>query len=220
MSPNHPAPKGPSRLPLWLGVISAVLLAFCLIAARKLPDADDRPLPIYGAVADFTLTNQDGSPISLGDLRGRVWVADIIFSRCPGPCYRMTRQMSDLQQALPRKSDARLVTLTTDAAYDTPQVLKTYAGRFAADPHRWLFLTGTPREVAHLAIDSLKLTAVAKSPEERQSPEDLFIHSTIFVVVDKQARLRGVFETTGDDVDPAAVKTRILDAVKRLERES
>ena len=52
-----------------------------------------------------------------------------------------------------------------------------------------------------LAIDSLKLAAVEKKPEERESAEDLFIHSTIFVLVDKQARLRGVFETGGEGVD-------------------
>lgn len=216
---NAAVSKSNFLIPVKVGVISALVVAACLIAARKLPSASGKPLPVYGSVADFTLTNQDGSPVSLGDLRGRVWVADIIFSRCPGPCLRMTRHMFDLQQALSRSSQTRLVTLTTDPTFDTPPILKAYAGRFDADPRRWQFLTGTPRQIARVAIDSLKLTAVEKKPEERQSPEDLFIHSTIFVVVDKQAQLRGIYETMGDDVDPGAVKTRILDAVKRLERE-
>jgi protein SCO1 len=207
------------RFHLLAGATCAGLLAACLIAARKHPGAEDAPLPVYGSVADFTLTNQDGRAISLGDLRGRVWVADIIFSRCPGPCFRMSRQMAELQQALPPNSGARLLSLTTDAAFDTPAVLKTYGGRFGADPKRWSFLTGTPRQVADLAIDSLKLTAVEKKPEERSSPEDLFIHSTIFVVVDRQAQLRGVYETSGEGVDPAQVKAHILEAVARLESE-
>jgi protein SCO1 len=202
-----------------LGAMSALLLAACLIAAWTIPGASPERLPVYGSVANFTLTNQDGSPVSLGDLRGRVWVADIIFTRCPGPCARMTRQMCDLELALPEMSRARLVTFTTDANFDTPPILKAYADRFGADSRRWLFLTGSPRQVAEVAIDSLKLTAVEKKAEDRQSPEDLFIHSTIFVVVDQRAQLRGIYETTGDDVDPLAVKSRILDAVRRLERE-
>ena len=131
----------------------------------------------------------------------------------------MTRQMKELQDALPPASQAKLVTLTTDPDFDTPPVLRAYADRFQADTNRWMFLTGTKQEIAKLAIDSLKLTAVAKKPEERESPQDLFVHSTIFVVADKQARLRGVFETTGEGIDPQAVKSEILAAVSQLERE-
>src|SRR5208283_2534015 len=101
-------------------------------------------------------------PVTLATLRGHVWVADIIFTRCGGPCPRMTRQMKDLQEALPANSQARLVTLTTDADFDTPAVLKAYGERFGADFNRWLFLTGTKPGIANLAIDSLKLTAIEK----------------------------------------------------------
>jgi cytochrome oxidase Cu insertion factor (SCO1/SenC/PrrC family) len=131
----------------------------------------------------------------------------------------MTRQMKELQEAMPAGSQAKLVTLTTDADFDTPPVMKAYAERFGADLNRWMFLTGTKQEIAKLAIDSLKLTAIEKKPEERETPQDLFVHSTIFVVADKQARLRGVFETGGDGVDPRTVQMQILAAVRQLERE-
>jgi cytochrome oxidase Cu insertion factor (SCO1/SenC/PrrC family) len=127
--------------------------------------------------------------------------------------------MKALQDALPPGSSTKLVTLTTDADFDTPPVLKTYAERFQADPQRWTFLTGTKKDIANLAIDSLKLTAIEKKPEERESPQDLFVHSTIFVLADKRAQLRGVFETTGEGIEPENVKARILAAVKQLERE-
>ena len=81
------------------------------------------------------------------------------------------------------------------------------------------FCTGDKRQIANLAIDSLKLTAIEKKPEERQTPEDLFVHSTIFVVVDREGWLRGVFETDGEGVSPIQARRRILAAVKRLENE-
>jgi cytochrome oxidase Cu insertion factor (SCO1/SenC/PrrC family) len=202
-----------------LVLVVLTLLLAVLLEHLHSPGARDKPLPVIGPIGDFTLTNQNGRAVSLGDLRGKVWVADIIFTRCAGPCPRITRQMKELQDALPPASQAKLVTLTTDADFDTPPVLKVYAERFGADTNRWIFLTGTKQEIAKLAIESLKLTAVAKKPEERQSPADLFVHSTIFVVADKQARLRGVFETTGEGVDPRTVQTQILAAVGRLERE-
>jgi protein SCO1 len=202
-----------------LTLAGATLLLAVLLMQLKSRLTKDLALPVIGPIAEFTLTNQNGRAVSLADLRGRVWVADIIFTRCPGPCLRMTRQMKELQEALPSASQAKLVSLTTDAEFDTAPVLKAYAERFQANTNRWMFLTGPKRAIANLAIDSLKLTAIEKKPEERESPQDLFVHSTIFVLIDKQARLRGVFETTGEGIDPQKVKSEILAAVSQLERE-
>ena len=202
-----------------LALVALTLLAAFLLVQLKFRSSAGQPLPVYGQIADFALTNQNGRAVSLADLRGRVWVADIIFTRCPGPCLKMTKQMQVLQNALPPDSPTKLVTLPTDADFDPPPVLKAYAERFGADPRRWMFLTGTRQEVAKLAIDSLKLTAIEKKPEERESPQDLFVHSTIFVIADKRGQLRGVFETTGEGIDPRNVQTQILAAAERLERE-
>jgi len=216
----NPTERQSHRL-VWLGLgltFALLLLGFALTALRRHASLG-KPLPIYGPVADFNLTNQLGVPVSLADLRGHVWVADVIFTRCPGPCLTMTRQMKELQQALPASSSARLVTLTTDPNFDTPPVLSAYATRFGADTSRWMFLTGAKKQIGDLAVGSLKLTALDKKPEEQQSPTDLFVHSTIFVVVDKRGQLRGVFQTTGEDIDPQQTKAEILAAVRRLERE-
>ena len=213
--------NNPSRTTNWLvwggliAVIAAISGAFFVSEFK--PAA--APLPVYGTVADFALTNQNSQPVTLAALRSKVWLADIIFTRCPGPCARMTEQMRELQQALNTASSARLITLTTDAEFDTPPVLQKYAARFGALPGNWLFLTGDKRAIANLAIDSLKLTALEKLPAERTSPEDLFVHSTIFVLVDKQAQLRGVFQTGGENVDWGKSKTAILTAMNQLERE-
>lgn len=208
---------------VWLGLaLTVVLLALAgaTAALKWRRGTSATALPVLAQVKDFTLTNQLGQAVTLADLKGKVWVADIIFTRCAGPCPIMTRHMRELQDALPPDSNVKLVTLTTDPAFDTPSVMQRYAEKFGADPGRWMFLTGSPEQIANLAVDSLKLSAVELDPEQRQSPEDLFIHSTIFVLVDKQARLRGVFETTGPGIDVRAVQAQIIDAARRLERES
>lgn len=191
------------------------ILALGYLTSRSRP----APLPMLGQVENFTLTNQLGQKVTLENLRGQVWLADIIFTRCPGPCARMTRQMAEVQKALPARSRAKLVSLTTDPDFDTPEVLTKYAARFEADTNRWMFLTGTKTEIAKLAIDGLKLTTIEKKPEERTSADDLFIHSTIFVLVDKRGQLRGIFETGGEGVDWEQVRSGILTAIKQLERE-
>lgn len=208
---------------LWVGLgltLAVVFLALLLGVLRlRMSQARAQALPVYGQVSDFVLTNQDGQAVSLSNLLGRVWVADIVFTRCAGPCPRMTQKMARMQEALGPDNDIGLVTLTTDPEFDTPEVFRAYAQRFGADTRRWMFLTGSKAQIARLAIDSLKLTAVEKRPEERESPEDLFIHSTIFVVVDRQGRLRGIFETEGEGIDSQAVTQQVVAAARRLERE-
>jgi cytochrome oxidase Cu insertion factor (SCO1/SenC/PrrC family) len=118
---------------IWIGIALVLLLVvFAVLLSGLESKRRSAALPILGQVGNFTLTNQSSQAVTLADLRGKVWVADIIFSRCAGPCPRMTRQMASLQAALSKDSDTRLVTLTTDPAFDTPEVRK-YATRFAAD---------------------------------------------------------------------------------------
>ena len=203
---------------LWIGVGLLLGLAWLLSLAES-QRLHHRPLPVLGQIADFTLTNQNGQVTTLADLTNRVWVADIIFTRCAGPCPRMTKQMASLQAALPPTSQAKLVTLTTDPGNDTPSVMNKYGERFNADSNRWEFLTGTKTEIAALAGGSLKLGAVPVKVEEQKDSADLFIHTTIFVVVDKHAQLRGIFETGGDGVEWTNVQPNILATMRQLERE-
>lgn len=213
----------PEQLPrsLWVGLF--LLLAFlCLACLLSVDELQQRrpPLRILGQITDFSLTNEDGSLITLSDLTNHVWVADIIFTRCAGPCPRMTAQMKSVQDRLAENSNVRLVTLTTDPAYDSPEILKRYGQRFGADFKRWMFLTGTKVQIASLAAGSLKLGSTPVAPADQKNAVDLFIHTTIFVLMDKHARMRGIYQTGGEDVDWTN-KTRpaLLTDIRRLERE-
>jgi protein SCO1/2 len=211
----------PQRLPLtiWVGfgLLFGLLGLMYLISLLEFTQARQKALPVIDQVADFALTNQTGEVTALADLTNHVWVADIIFTRCAGSCPIMSTEMKSLQDALPAASLAKLVTLTTDPDYDTPDVLKKYGEHHGADFQRWTFLTGSKKELAGLATASLKLGSTPVPPQDRTNSVDLFVHSTIFVVVDKQARLRGIFETQGEGVDWAKVKPQILATVKELE---
>ncbi len=218
---NPTARRVPWSLGIGLCLLMLTLVLIFLTLALTFRTNRNSHLNVYGSIGDFTLTSQNGKTISLADLRGHVWVADIIFTRCPGPCLKMSRQMKEIQDALPRKSSTRFVSLTTDPDFDTPSVLEKYAERFEADPERWLFLTGTKAAIGKLAsgTNSLNLSAIETRPDQRASADDLFVHSTIFVIVDKRARLRGVFETGGEGVDWGQERQKILAAVRELERE-
>lgn len=206
---------------LWAGLVLLILF-FALAYLLSLADLkEERPpaLPDIGPVAGFMLTNQDGQITTLASLSNHVWMADIIFTRCAASCPIMSTQMKSLQDALPSGSGAKLVSLTCNPSYDSPAILKEYGERYGADFHRWTFLTGTPKELSALATGSLKLGVTPVPPDQRTNPVDFFVHSTLFVVVDRHARLRGIFQTEGQGVDWAAVKPQILAAVRQLEDE-
>jgi protein SCO1/2 len=199
---------------VWGGLLLIIVtIAVLYVLARM--DSKPTSLPVYGQVMEFTLTNQTGRVVSRDTLRGELWLADIIFTRCPGPCAQMTKRMAELQYSLRAAGSLKLVSLTSDPEYDTADVLEKYAGKYGAQPDRWWFLTGPKAEITRLAIDGLKLTVVDKKPEERIGENDLFIHSTISVLVDKKGRLRGVFEL----LEPGTHE-QIVKAVEQLAKET
>ena len=206
-------------LTIWigLGLLFSLLVLMYLLSLVEYGRARQKALPVIDQVANFTLTNQDSNVTTLAELSNHVWVADIIFTRCAGSCPVMSTEMKSLQDALPSTSHAKLVTLTTDPDYDTPSILKRYGERYGADFQRWTFLTGAKGELAGLATGSLKLGSTPVPPPNRTNSVDLFVHSTIFVVVDKQSRLRGSFQTQGQDVDWTKIRPQILATVKELE---
>jgi protein SCO1/2 len=170
------------------------------------------PLPVIGSVKPFSLTNQLGATVTEVDLRGQVVVADVIFSRCPTLCLRLSQQMARLQTRVP--AGVRLLSLTADPAFDTPTVLAKHGQRHGAEAAKWWFLTGPKAEVYRLATNSL-LFAVMENPEpEPAKLEDLFIHSADFKIVDRLGRLRAV--VYGEETN--AVE-RILSLVTQLQRE-
>jgi protein SCO1/2 len=170
------------------------------------------PYPVISTVQDFTLTNQLGELLTLSDLKGKVWVANIIFTQCPGPCAKLTQEMAVLQKTI--SGDVQFLTLTTDPDFDTPAVLKRYGERFKADPSNWFFATGSKKTIAQIAITDLKLTAVEKEESQRENENDLFIHSTNFIIVDKKGRVRASVEA----LEPFAQET-LQKIIKDLQRE-
>ena len=173
-----------------------------------------RQLPEIRHLADFQLTDQSGSPVGNSNLLGKVWVANIIFTRCPGPCPRLTTYMAGLTKRSDLPLSTHFITLTTDPEYDTPKVLQRYAEKHNADLSRWSFLTGPKVDMVKLAVDGLEFIAVEKDPAKRESPEDMFIHSTSFMIIDKRGNLRAKVET-----DEPKSEEKIVAFVRALTKE-
>jgi protein SCO1 len=201
----------PVQIIAWTALAAVLLLVVLLFISG----GGRSNLPEYGEVQPFRLTNQLGNAVGLDDLKGNVWLADIIFTRCAGPCPKMTEEMRKLQAAFKPGIALRFVTLTTDPEHDTAKVMRMYSEKFNADSGRWYFLTGPKEEIlAKLAVGSLKMSAMEKTESERDNSNDLFIHTTMFVLVDKRGRIRGYYES----LEPG-FQERVQADIKSLLRE-
>lgn len=161
-------------------------------------------LPVLGEVPDFELTAQTGQSLTRRMLDGHVWVADFMYTTCPGPCPMMSARMSQVQKATADLPDVKLVSFTVNPAHDTPAVLAEYGKHFLAQPERWYFLTGAQPALNQLGLQGFKLNPVDGSLE----------HSTRFVLVDRKARIRGYYQFTDDDFPK-----RLLADLRQVEQE-
>ena len=229
---------------------------------------DDRPLEglkLFGTLPDFSLVERGGRRITLADFRGKVWIANFIYTHCTDTCPLQSARMGRLQAEFSAEPDLRLVSITVDPEQDTPAVLAEYAGRFGADRDRWLFLTGEKKALYTLALEGFRLSVAdpaeaSDSSQDKRSPADRpdarsgqssprrtiprhavartinhavawlfdplpalahpghpgkpFIHSSRFVLLDRQARIRGYYAS-----DDEAALGRLRRDVKVLLRE-
>ncbi len=154
----------------------------------------------YGSVPQFSLVERSGKTITLADLRGSVWVADFIYTTCTDTCPMQTAAMARLQEEWKDKAGLKLVSFSVDPEKDTVEVLSRYADRYEADKQRWLFLTGPQEEIGRLVQEGFKLSAVPLVGTG--NTESVVLHSSRFVLIDKQAEIRGYY----DSRDPQALE--------------
>ena len=212
---EQPAKKAGHRLEwlVWSALgITVIVIAVAFLRERLRDRVLEERLQLALPVPDFTLTNQFAQPVSLTNLLGQVWVADVIFTTCPMSCEQMTRRMHVIEQQISDDAPVKFVSITAYPQQDSPPVLRRYAEQRGLDQSRWHFLTGLKSNVYELSVHGMKFAVLENT--NRVIPEDLFIHSTHFALVDKRGNIRGVFEGT-DEKD----RSQLLLAVKKLGRE-
>ena len=210
---SMPLNRAPSRSALvWktvlLGSPLVVATVFFFVWRAQVNHFASRAVESYGTVPLFQLVNQNGQPFGSAQLNGKIWIADFIFTTCPGPCPMISTRMSELQKPL-EKTDVHLVSFTVDPARDTPRVLLGYAEKLQAEPGRWDFLTGAQSTIYNLSEKGFKL-AVSDGSEEIGRP----VHSTRMILVDRYGKIRGYYDATEADA-----VTKVLADTSHLLRE-
>lgn len=164
---------------------------------------------VYHTVGDFRLINQDSVVVTPATYAGKMYVADFFFTSCPTICPVMKTQMLRVYESIEGQDDIVLVSHTIDPEHDTPALLKDYAASLGVNTNKWQFLHGAKDSIYALAQ---KYMIIAN--EDPNAPGG-FAHSGAFLLVDGQARIRGVYDGT----EPAQVDLLIKD-IELLRKEN
>ena len=148
------------------------------------------------SVPDFRLITQQGDPLTLSDMKGKIWIANFIFTNCPTICPAMTQEMARLQSEFVA-DPVYFVSFSVDPERDTASVLSRYAKAYDADERRWHFLTGNKAAIYELAEDGFSLAAGHNGTE--------LLHSTRFVLVAPDGNIHGYYDSRSK---PALLRLR------------
>lgn len=178
-------------------------LAACADSTKRLPILGNREAvtkvvngqtvtdTVYQTIPDFSFLNQDSAEVTARSLDGKVYVADFFFTSCPTICPKMKTQMVRLYEHFKGNPEVSFLSHTIDPRHDSVHVLKAFAKRLGVVGTQWQFVWGDKEKVYEIGQKSYMVTAAADST----APGGI-VHSGAFILVDKQKRIRGLYDGT------------------------
>lgn len=188
------------------GIVAGVV-AWLTLRVFAVPAA----LPELFPMPDFRFVSEQGEAFGSEDLRGKVVVANFIFTRCPTVCPALTARMAKMQTQVPEDLPIHFVSFSVDPRHDTPQVLREFGQKYDQDPARWTFLTGELGEVMQAVEEGFRI-GVSGAEDPDASPFDI-VHGEHFVLVDQKGTIRGYYP----NAEPSL--KRLVQDAQRLARE-
>ena len=154
-------------------------------------------LPILAEVKDFSFTDQNGKQVTERNVDGKVYVAEYFFTTCKGICPKMNANMKKIYDKFKDENGFAILSHTCMPETDSVPLLKAYeqkmigAGNSQESTTNWYFLTGSKNSLYRMARESYLLD---NEKNNSLNIADQFIHTQFFALVDKQRRVRGIYD--------------------------
>ena len=155
-------------------------------------DSDSQEFDQIHRIADFEFVNQNGEKVNQQTFAGKIYVADFFFTSCPGICPKLTKRMQSLQEAFKDDDDLLLLSHTVTPWMDSIPRLRHYANVNKVLDDKWHLVTGDKEQIYTLARKSY----FADEDIGFQKTSDDFLHTENFILIDKNRRIRGVYNGT------------------------
>jgi protein SCO1/2 len=181
---------------LWISGFFIVLMAafyFFLFAGT---DYYKAKLPVLNYVQNFSFTDQNGKQLTQKNVEGKVYVAEYFFTTCKGICPKMNANMKTVYDKFKNESDFAIISHTCMPETDSVPLMKAYSQKMGADSSNWHFVTGSKDSLYKMARESYLLD---NEKNNSMNIKDQFIHTQFFALVDKEGRVRGVYDGLKND---------------------
>lgn len=147
---------------------------------------------ITHTIANFAFLNQDSTIITQEQVKGKIHVANFIFTSCGSICPTMTKNMKLVSENLKNDSNFVLLSFSVTPWIDRPFVLKRYKALHEINNPNWHFLTGNKADIYQLA----RMSYFAEEDIGYSKDSTEFLHTEHFILVDQQRRIRGIYNGT------------------------
>lgn len=194
-------------LPRIVGALLAIAALVSAAAAHSIKELESALggrekyfQPIDKDAPPFTLQDADGRKVRLADFRGKVVILHFIYASCPDVCPLHAERIAEVQALVnqtPMKDLVQFISITTDPANDTADVLRAYGPAHGLDPANWIFLTTTPDQPE----DTTRDLAQQFGHRFDKADDNYQTHGIVTHVLDKEGRWRANFH--GLKFDPA-----------------
>jgi protein SCO1/2 len=200
----------------YIGFFVVLLVAYFLVVFSQ-TDISQSNLPVINNnIQSFSFTDQDGKTITEKSVEDKVYVAEFFFTTCRGICPKMNTNMRRVYDAFKEEKDFMIISHTCMPETDSVPLLKDYErkmltgklqqvedGSFKMDidssmatalpaNNKWFFVTGDKAQLYGMARHSYIIDN--NKTDTLSNINDQFIHTQLFALVDKQTRLRGVYD--------------------------
>ncbi|MEO6220237.1 MAG: SCO family protein [Ginsengibacter sp.] len=188
---------------LWFLGFFALLLAAFYFFLFSGTDYYKIKLPVLNYVQDFSFTGQNGNIVNQYNVKGKVYVTEYFFTTCKGICPKMNENMKTVFEHFKDEGDFAIVSHTSMPEIDSVPLMKRYEEKMIGkDPSyvaKWYFVTGTKDSLYKMARESYLLD---NDKNNSVNITDHFIHTQFFALVDKQMRVRGIYDgLKRDEID-------------------
>jgi protein SCO1 len=221
---------------LFVGFFALLFAAYYLVVFSQ-TDIAKSSLPVISDIKSFSFTDQNGKTITNRDIDGKVYVSEFFFTTCKSICPRMNANMRRVYDMFKDNNDFMILSHTCMPETDSVPVLKNYETKMLTSflqqkpdgsyrleedtssqqpvvlNKNWHFVTGNKTQLYNMARHSYIIDN--NKTDTAKNIADEFIHTQLFSLVDKQQRVRGIY----DGLKEAEVQKMLKD-IKALLRET
>lgn len=178
-------------------MLGGVLVTYNYLLRNRFEYHSERPAFKGKLEKDLTALNRTGREVTLGSLRGKVWVAGYLFTDCPKQCIGVARKMAELQERFGQNERFHLVSFSVNPAGDTPGKMNAFVKAHGIDAANWWFLTGDEKTIRDYMVSYFRFYPVTENTDPVTiATQGAFQHDPRLALVDGLGNIRGYYDVT------------------------